>query len=1423
MPEFKAGRAYIEVAPSLKGFRRSTEADLNKELAGAGEKAGHQLGENIGKSAEQAVRGSGRKSADQFAGEFDKQVRTRITAALKALPDAKINADSTDAQKKIAGLRADLIKLSDKKIGIDVDASQATAEIDRIRQEMAAIDGSTLNIDAKVDTAAAIAELDRLKATTDKVDGTNVQIKADADTAAAQAKLQKLQATGGGKVTLNVDADTGGAHAALTALQAHAAATAVSISSIGLAVGVLGPALIPLTAGAVGVIAGLGGAAVGAAGGLGVLGAALAPVVGAVKALGEADKNSAKDSAAASKAREAAAATAKAAGQRVQDAARAVGDAEASSARRVSDAQERVSQVREQGAQRVQAAVRAVGDAERSLADAQRSSLDAQRAINGAREDARRTLQDLALDLSGAKLRERSATLAIQDAQDALKKTNADPKATDRDRKKAGLALDEAKQSLTEIQVRTKRLSAEKATADKKGVEGSDAVVGAQKKAADAAGNVRTAERALSDARTAASKAQTQAAADNAKAARDVSRAQVDGARQVAAAQLSLTRAQEALTQATKATGDVGSESARKLGAAFKNLTPAGAGFARYIYSLKDGLVDLSKIAQNGFLPGLQDGLQSMSGYAGLLKDTLGKLSTVLGTLARDAGKALTGPFWDGFIRFLAAKAPGWLDTLGRTLGYAATGLAGLFQALGPVVDLVGEATMNALERFADWATNLGTNKGFQQFLQYIKDNGPKAAAFIGAFASAVTTVVIALAPFGTGVLDALTKGLNWLAQQDPQRIRDVATSVLVFAGTLKAAAIAQGLLNIALRANPIGILVTALAAGVAALVYFYNNNVDFRDKVNAIWKSITDAFNRVVSFIRQFWHDNGEAMRREWGRIWEQIKTTFSSVLKSIQDIVVSVAGWIQTFWREWGGRLTAFFRALWQNVKQVFSGALEVIRGVFEVFAGLFTGDWGRLWNGLKGIFSGSWKILKGTIGAAVGALKLALSLAWTAIKTVAGKAWNGIVDGIGAIFNGMKDAIKGPIYRVMQFIQENLIDKINGLFSLLKLSFRIDPIWTENKQAMAFSNGAGSSASVDRKDGGMLPGYTPGRDVHRFYSPTGGILNLSGGEPVLRPEAGMVLGTRWVDGINAAARGGGARAVKRFLGGREQSHLAGGYVWPVPGHRPNFPWGRYPSGGVHRAYDIATPVGTPVHNPYSGTIIRDGWDTTGYGNHVRIKHDNGRGYSILGHMTREIVNVGQQLAQNAIVGYSGSTGRSSGPHVHWATRRSPYSDASAFDPAKTFGVDKGAGGGVVEAIRASLASLITGGISGVVGLASSGLKNFGFFGDLLAGVVGKIGTGAANLGVRLLGLDGGGANVAAEHEPVKPLLFDSGGYLPTGLSLVSNRTGAPEPLRRVDGEGGGTRVFNLHGPGWDGEAIVAASDKVDSRKRALERSYG
>lgn len=75
----------------------------------------------------------------------------------------------------------------------------------------------------------------------------------------------------------------------------------------------------------------------------------------------------------------------------------------------------------------------------------------------------------------------------------------------------------------------------------------------------------------------------------------------------------------------------------------------------------------------------------------------------------------------------------------------------------------------------------------------------------------------------------------------------------------------------------------------------------------------------------------------------------------------------------------------------------------------------------------------------------------------------------------------------------------------------------------------------------DGGVTPGYTPGRDVHRYQAANGSVLELSGGEAVMRPEWTKAVSPQYVHAANAAARSGGVAGVTDFIG-RTAPHRAG-----------------------------------------------------------------------------------------------------------------------------------------------------------------------------------------------------------------------------------------------------------------------------------------
>jgi murein DD-endopeptidase MepM/ murein hydrolase activator NlpD len=109
------------------------------------------------------------------------------------------------------------------------------------------------------------------------------------------------------------------------------------------------------------------------------------------------------------------------------------------------------------------------------------------------------------------------------------------------------------------------------------------------------------------------------------------------------------------------------------------------------------------------------------------------------------------------------------------------------------------------------------------------------------------------------------------------------------------------------------------------------------------------------------------------------------------------------------------------------------------------------------------------------------------------------------------------------------------------------------------------------------------------------------------------------------------------------------AAGLVWPVHGVLTSvfgWRWGR-----MHEGIDLAVPMGTPVVASASGTAIVAGW-LGGYGNLVVVDHGNGIA-TAYAHNSSVTVGYGQSVAQGQLIAYSGNTGHSTGPHVHFEVR--------------------------------------------------------------------------------------------------------------------------------------------------------------------------
>lgn len=723
-----AGEVYVSVFPDSKGFWTRFQAETRAQASKVGDDLGGVIGKSIqdriaagirdglGKAPKEPATRSGTEAGGAFADAF----RRRVEAALKSLPKVDIKADSSEADRQIAGIRARLDELRNKKVGVDIGAADAVAELDRLRAKLDEIGGKSANAQVRVDTARASAELAAVQAEIDRVDGRNATVNVDASSA--------------------TDATT-------------------SIRSLVAAGVALGPALVPGAAAGAAAIAALIPVAAGAAGAIGALALGLVGPIGAIKAMSAAEDQSTQSAAslASNQLQVASASDAvRSAQASLGNTLANVADQQRKSAEQVAASRQALDDAKINADRANRAAVQAEADAERALTRSQRDALAAQKDLTAAREDAKRTAEDLANQVVDNAQAQERATFALHDAEQQLQAVRANPQATARQRAEAELTFREAGQHLLELGEQQRRLTEDKARSDAAGIDGSARVVAAQQRVTDSQEQIQASERAVTKARedaanTARTSAESVAKAQQALA--DSQAAQASQARQnafaVEQAQQGVISAQRSLQTATVGAATAGGAAMLKLQQQMDQLSPAGQRFATFLYSLKPALLGLRQTAESGLLPGLQVGIEALLPILPLVRDDIGRFSVEVGKLAAEAGRAFASPYWINFTRQLVGAAIPAMDTAARIAYNLAVGVAGLVRAALPLGAGFGEGLLSFSQRFALAANSLERTQGYQQFLAYVRTEGPIVARTIGEVVTAAVRLVEAIGPLG--------------------------------------------------------------------------------------------------------------------------------------------------------------------------------------------------------------------------------------------------------------------------------------------------------------------------------------------------------------------------------------------------------------------------------------------------------------------------------------------------------------------------------------------------------------------------------------------------------------------------------------------------------------------------------------------------
>ena len=155
-------------------------------------------------------------------------------------------------------------------------------------------------------------------------------------------------------------------------------------------------------------------------------------------------------------------------------------------------------------------------------------------------------------------------------------------------------------------------------------------------------------------------------------------------------------------------------------------------------------------------------------------------------------------------------------------------------------------------------------------------------------------------------------------------------------------------------------------------------------------------------------------------------------------------------------------------------------------------------------------------------------------------------------------------------------------------------------------------------------------------------------------------VVLGTRVGYVENTVYAGGG-----ELLPDGTMTIASGGYQLPFKnGYTVTSAFGVNRGSSKHKGTDMVGSGSKHIYSINNGTVVEVAYDGDGYGNYIIVNHGDGY-WSLYGHLSKTYVKEGQGVNKNTILGVEGSTGRSTGSHLHLEIRKGSNSNSSAINP--------------------------------------------------------------------------------------------------------------------------------------------------------------